>query len=204
MKVHNSYKYGIVSLVVAIFFFTGCTYVLKTSEIPTLQTGSPLRGVAPKTFAFKEFKDVRNVTDPLLIRDAGLIPGTHTYILEQPPAVLVAMWMKKELERNGHKCVTFSSDVKADFIVDGSIYKYEFILISGITGTHAANTAVKIMISRVPTATGVFIKNYNGSFNGSPNSLGWLDVFKDAFDRANLSMIKEISTDTELIEFIKK
>jgi hypothetical protein len=110
-------------LIVTFFLVTGCTYVLKVNDIPTLQAGSPLRSVGPKTFAFKEFKDIRNVNDPLLIRDAGVFKGTHIYVFEQPPAVLVAMWIKKELERNGHKCVTFSSDVKADFIVEGSIYK---------------------------------------------------------------------------------
>ncbi len=198
---HKIYQYCIVSLLVALFWFTGCTYVLKVNEMESLQIGSPLRSVLPKTFAFKEFKDIRNVDDPLLIRDAGLIKGTHLYVFEQPPAVFVGMWIKKELERNGHKCVTNSSETKADFIVEGIIYKYAYRLITGMfSATQTANTGVKITISRVPPEKGVFVKSFEGEYTMG----GGLDGWKITSNQALFSMIKEFSRDEELVDFIKK
>jgi uncharacterized lipoprotein YajG len=182
---------------VAILFITGCTYIVKTSDFSTLQTGSPLRGVPSKTFAFKEFKDIRNAADPSLI----MTWHANKNVLDQPPAALVAIWVKKELERNGHKCVTFSPDVKADFIIEGSIYKFTARIDEGMFSvTQSANTGVKIMISRIPTEKGVFVKSYGGEYIMGMGTDGW----KICLNQALVSMIKEMSTDTELIEFIKK
>jgi uncharacterized lipoprotein YajG len=203
MKGRNSHPYNIVSLMVAILLVTGCTpIIMKTSEFSTLQTGSPLRGVPAKTFAFKEFKDIRNAEDPSLIMEWR----GHKFVLDQPPAVLVALWVKKELERNGHKCVTFSPDVKADFIVEGSIYKYKVITYEGMfSATQNANAGVKIMISCIPTEKGVFAKSYEGEYFVDCGSIGCgLNKWKIPVNQALVSMIKEMSTDTELIEFIKK
>jgi hypothetical protein len=97
----------------------GCslTHTLKSADIPQLQVGSPLKSVPPLTFAFKEFKGGGNKDD--LIGDFGI----HKYKLDQPVATVVAKAIRKELERNGHTCIAESTS-KADFVVDGTVYKY--------------------------------------------------------------------------------
>jgi uncharacterized lipoprotein YajG len=66
--------------------------------------------------------------------------------------------------------------------------------------TQTANTGVKIMISRIPTEKGVFVKSYEGEYTMGNGLDGW----KISMNQALVSMIKEMSTDTELIEFIKR
>ena len=80
------YPYSIISVSVVILLFTGCsiTHVMKASEFSTLQTGGPLRSVPSKTFAFREFKDVRNTDNPSLLMTKDInewISGLHMMIL---------------------------------------------------------------------------------------------------------------------------
>jgi hypothetical protein len=97
----------------------GCTYTLKSDEIPTLQTGSPLRGIVPKTFAFRKFKDARLINDPFLV---GVEYNRGKMKLDQPVATVVATAVRKELERNGHTCVVDSPQLKSDFVIEGTVY----------------------------------------------------------------------------------
>jgi uncharacterized lipoprotein YajG len=92
--------------------------------------------------------------------------------------------------------------VKADFIVDGKIYKMSIQNIHGMwTMTQIANAGVKLTINREPSDSGVFEKSYEGEYTSQSAVLSGLT---EKLGQAVLSMIKEISTDLELIEFIKK
>jgi len=198
MKVNRSNLISIVSLIVTLFLNTGCTYVLNITETPALQMGSPLRSVEPKTFAFRDFQDIRGVEDPSLMIKIGF--STHS--LDQPPAIFIADRIKKEFERNGHKCVDASSKAKADFIVDGKIYKMSFQNIHGTwIMTQIAKAGVKLTINRVPSESGVFEKSYEGEYTSKSAILTGI---AEKLGQAALSMIKDISTDPELIEFLKK
>lgn len=195
MRYSDVKVYGLMPLLLIIVSFSGCTHIWNITETPTLQVGSPLRSVEPKTFAFKDFQDIRNTKNPSLMLELGV----HTHLLDQPPAIFVADRIKKEFERNGHKCVDASSQVRTDFIVEGKIYKFSIQHIMGMwTTTQIANTGVKLTINRMPSESGVLIKSYGGEYTGT--STKWVD----ALGQAALSMIKEISTDPELIEFIRK
>ena len=198
MKVNRSYLFGIVSLIIILFLFTGCTHVWNITETPFLQMGSPLRSIEPKTFAFKDFQDIRGVEDPSLM----LKMGVHTHLLDQPPAIFIAERIKKEFERNGHRCIDASSQAKADFIVDGKIHKFSVMFRMGLWSNQwFANTGVKLTINREPSESGVFVKSYEGEYTGTSSSG---PLFVEASGQAVLSMLKDISTDSELIEFIKK
>lgn len=198
MKTRSIRRYGLVPLMAAILLFMGCvTYVWNVAKIPTLQTGSPLRSVEPKTFAFKEFKDIRNVEDPLLLWELQQAFIVKQLKSDQPLTTIVAMQIKKELERNGHKCVVYSPQMKADFVVEGIVYKFSVRSDVGMfTVSEIANTGVKLTISRVPIDSGVFVKSFEGDITTNNAII--------ALNEALLSMIKEMSTDTELVEFIKK
>ena len=198
MKRLSYHPYSLISLSVVILLFTGCTHVMKVNEFSTLQTGSPLRSVSSKTFAFKEFKDTRNADNPSLLMFTGV-----SWTLEQPPAVMVPILIKKELERNGHKCVTFSPQVKADFIIEGNIYRYTCDWPKPLITAYSVSTGVKIMISGIPTEWGVFMKSYVGDYTGVRSN--WKpEPVESCMIKAFMSMIKEISTDLELVEFINK
>lgn len=198
MKAHSKNMYGFIALITTVLLFTGCapqlTHILNTSEIPMLQTGSPLMGLESKTFAFNAFKDIRNVSFVKQIRN-------HTFVLDQPPANIVAMWIKKELERSGHICITNAPHVKADFVVDGAIFKYSSIGAGSAMITSTSNIGVILKISHIPSSLGIFEKSYEGVHRVT--GVGG-DEWKISLQQTLPALLKEISTDDELIEFIRK
>jgi hypothetical protein len=194
MKTRNKYLFFFISII-SLIYLSGCTHVWNITETPFLQMGSPLRGIEPKTFAFRDFKDIRGVENPSLMAEVG----GHTHLYDQPPAIFIADRIKKEFERNGHKCIDASLQANSDFIVDGKIYVFSIQHKMGLwTQTQFANAGVKLTINRVPSESGVLEKTYKGEYTSTGTK--WVV----AVGQAVLSMIKEISTDSELIEFIKK
>jgi hypothetical protein len=200
MKLCTNYLFKLITIIAISFILVGCTYTVKSVDLlPQMQAGSPLKSLSPRTFAFKEFRDTRGVTDPLLLLKAGA-----ELKLDQPPAIIVATAIKRELERNGHRCIDYSPQSKADFIVEGTVYKYWYGFYTGFfTNTHTVNAGVKLTVGPVSDDKRVLTKNYEGEYVLSdgrhPRVVG-----KDALSQALLAMIKEISTDSELIEFIEK
>ena len=199
MKPYSAYLFRFVVVMAIPIMLTGCAYIIKSSEIPLLQTGSPLKGISPKTFAFKEFRDIR-WTDASLV---GQLWASKIR-LDQPAATVVATAIKKELERNGHTCLVDSPEVKANFVIEGIVFKYWFAIDKGffsVKGT--GNVAVKLTISAVSPNRGVLAKNYEGEYQLSRG--GGLPIhIEEILNPALLAMIKEISTDPELIAFIEK
>jgi len=175
--------------------FTGCTHTMKKDEVSTLQVGSPLKGISPKTFAFKEFKDARG-------RDPYLMYSQHK--LEQPATAFVATAIMKELERNGHTCIPYSPQPKADFIVEGSVFKCWILRSQGMsTTTLTANVGAKITVSPASAENRVMTKTYEGEYrSGGVAGVDW--KWKDILNQALLNMLKEFSTDSDLVMFLEK
>jgi hypothetical protein len=174
--------------------------MIKTSDMPGLQAGSPLKSIGSKTFMINEFKDIslRISDDPLVIKKAGV----HTWKLEQPPETVVASVVRKELERNGHKCIAPSSAKKADYIIDGTIFKfYPTFLPQAFSIRYISEIAVKLTVSRIPASSGVFVKQYQGTYDAEEGHVAYLTK---PVQQTLLNMIKEISTDQDLIEFLQK
>jgi hypothetical protein len=198
MKTGKKYLYGFIPIIVLIQL-VGCTHIWNITETPLLQMGSPMGSVEPKTFAFKDFQDLRRFEDPAIIMELG----GHTHKIDQTPAAFVADRIKKEFERNGHKCVDASSQTKADFIVDGVIYRFSVTFDRKFTGNEwFANAGVKLTINRVPTGSGIFLKSYQGEYQAMQYLGG--PKFAESLGMATQRMFKDISTDPELIEFLKK
>lgn len=193
--------HGVVVAVIALFIsvIAGCTHTVKTSAFSDLHAGSPLSSVKPHVFAFNEFKDIRVRVDgdpSVFTRNAG-----HVFKLDQPPASMVASALQRELKRNGHACVLFSPQVKSDFIVDGTIFKFAVSSRPRMFHVeHRSMIAVKVSVSRVPASNGVFVKAYQGEYESKEGS-GVENLGKN-IQQSLLTMIKEISTDQELIEFL--
>jgi hypothetical protein len=172
--------------------FVGCTHTVKSADIPTLQTGSPLKGIGSKTFAFKDFQGMRTT----LVFGQGV----HKYVWDQPVTTVVAMLIRKELERNGHKCVAYSQQSNSDFILDGTVYKYSV----GTRGLNsfACNVALKLTIIRASADKEVLAKSYQAEYNQAHRWGGHEPI--DVSIQAMLLMVKEMSTDPEVIAFIEK
>jgi len=180
MKPYKTYLFILAAAVVVIAVLAGC-FNMKASEISTLKTGSPLKGLPLKTFAFKEFKDARR-TDPYQVW------GGYGK-LDQPAAYVVAMVIRKELERNGHRCIAYSGQSSPDFIIEGSVSTYSVLVVG-----------VKMTVSSVSPEKGMITKTYEGEVRGSYNGYTW----NTKFNHALLAMAKEMSTDLDLIAFLEK
>lgn len=199
MKPYNVFFPKIVLLMIIAIMFAGCSYTMKTNDIPQLQTGSPLKSLDPKIFAFKKFETI-GIDDSLVM----LKKGAHKLTLEEPPAIMVATAIKKELERNGHTCIEYSPQLKADFIVEGTVYKYYLYQEMSLTTLKViANTAAKLTISSVSSDMQPLIKNYEGEYHVSGIMVP-SNIWKDILAQALLNMVKEISIDPELIAFLEK
>ena len=177
----------------------GCiNHTIISQDIYHLQTGSPLRGVSQKTFVFKEFKDARDKST-LLVGKFGL----HKFLLDEPATTVVAMAIKKELERNGHRCITDSAIAKdGDFIVEGTVYEYSLKLIPGFyVNKLCSKVVVKLTIR---SATDKFSKTYQGEYSISSGTGYSVTTGFDIINQAFLKILKDISIDSDLVEFLGK
>ena len=195
MNTYGHYLLRFVVVVTVSFMVAGCSvpYTMKTSEIAMLQTGTPLKSVPPKIFAFKEFIDTRG-GNPYLYYYWMF----HKYKLDKPAATFAALATRKELERNGHTCIAYSPESKSDFIIEGSVTKFSFMEIRG-RGV-MAYVSVKLTVSPASPGKGFLSKIYEGEstrfrFNHDE---------KDRMNEAMLAMVKEMSTDPELIALLEK
>jgi hypothetical protein len=190
-------------LSMATIVISGCipAAVINTTDIPALESGSPLRSIESRTFAFNEFEDIRtNISD-----DKRLMwPERRTWRLDQDPADLVSKAIRKELERNGHKTVAYSPVAKSDYIMDGTVFKFSVIVNLGVwSGTVTSTIGVKLIVSRVPNSRGGFAKTYQGVYESKegPTPTNPMTI---SIREALLMMVKDISTDQELVEFLQK
>jgi len=194
VKFHSSYLLRLAAVVTVSVMLAGCTHIyMKSSEMSVLHSGSPLKGVNPKIFAFKDFRDVRGKDpDPYLVT----VMRTHKYRLDQPKTTFVAIAIRKELERNGHTCIAYSAQSKSDFIIEGSLYTFGVYQDRRGWLGGEATVAVKLTVTPVPPKEELLTKTYEGE--------GKADGGKNALDQALLAMVKEISTDPEPIAFLEK
>ncbi len=199
MKPFRVYLFRVIAVMVLTVIIAGCTITINTKNIQQLQTGSPLKSINAKIFAFKEFKDIR-MKEPLLVGEKK-----HREInLDMPAATVVATAIKRELERNGHICVIDKPESKANFVVEGAVYKYWVRGESSFfTAKVIGNVAVKLTVSALSDAKKVLTKNYEGEYYLSSGfAISW-DSMIAISNQALLGMVKEISTDSELISFLE-
>jgi hypothetical protein len=185
---------------------TGCkATVYKSSSIPPLQVGSPLKGVPARTFVLKEFRDTRGV-EPQLVFQAG---GSKC-IMDLPVATIVRTAISKELERNGHVCQSGEGQQTADFTIEGTVYKYWLNFSGGalaMKATHTANVGVKLTVAGAGSHQGLLTKNYEGSalFTSHQFSPGeFKQGFEPLMNKALLNMLEELTYDQQFIDTIQK
>jgi len=170
----------------ALMGLSGCGFSFwrPTAEITNLETGSPLRAVAPKVFCVEKVTDPKTPTSNL---------GTT-----------VAEALKRELIRNGQKCVA-TKEPGVDFVISGTI------LGCGVGINHyalsskiEANAALDMVVTSQRTPQRVFKKTYRGeSYMSGVFLVPEGRKMSDCRDEALLNVVKEFSTDPEVIDFLK-
>ncbi len=190
--------FGTLVMVCCSVAMQGCTNTLQSSTIPPLEIGSPLRGVPPRTFVIREFKDTRGVDPRLLVQEGG-----KSLVMDKPVAAVVAESIQRELERNGHKCVSDGAQPSADYEIEGTVYKYSLSPEVGIfKAKDTASVGVKVVVTGLGSHKGALMKNYEGSYQLS-SGVGGLPV-REILNQALLNMLKEMSTDQQFVEAIQK
>jgi hypothetical protein len=189
-----------ICVIMPFIFSTGCSipHTLKASEIQTLQTGTPLQRVQPKKFVLTNFKDIRG-KDPFFFHKNPV----HEWNMDKSVADVVTMAFKNELERNGHSCITEKGQPGINFVIEGAVYKFSSIDYVGFwTSKRVVEIAVKLTIINPSNSKSVFVKSYEGESHyesGLPGGPTYIDMISEA----QIEMLKEFSTDLELISFIE-
>ncbi len=180
---------------------SGCsTTVIKTAEQPPLQTGSALRSLKPLKLCLKDFQDLRGTEPDVIFDVAG-----KKYQLDKPVATWVRDSIRREFERNGHTCVGPEREKEANVVIDGSVYQYSLdVAFFGIaTSRFTGNVGAKISAT-APNAPAVpFAKKYDGSFYASSRRMT-IDTVIKIQNEALLAMIKELTSDQEFLDFLKR
>jgi hypothetical protein len=185
--------YRIVLLVCCCAAMTGCTTPYTSRDIPPRQVGSPLKGVPPRTFVLKEFKDTRGV-EPHLFGGGAM---------DVPVATIVRTAVGKELERNGHVCLSGEAQQAADYTIEGTVYKYWLSISAPPFGPNkgTANVGVKLTLVGTGSHEGLLTKTYEGS---SLRRALQPKHFAHLMNQALLNMLEELTYDQQFIETIKK
>ncbi len=179
-------------------FLCGCSATIKNNRNLSLQSGSPLQSVSPKEFAFTEFHNATGVKPGLFLRT-----GLHTVVLQDPVETLASDAIKRELERNGHKCRS-SQTPHTDFLVRGSVLKYQLLFGVGWSAVNAKGiVAVNLTISRGTQSSEIFNKSYEGEVLVT-SGLVTVNDRAILMGDALMDMVKKISTDEQLIAFLGK
>jgi hypothetical protein len=178
---------------------TGCvgpTYQSKT-RMPSLDMGTPLKGVPSRVFLVHKFSDDRGVS-PLVI--------SGTLKLDQPVAEAFSEAVRHELERNGHKCVLSATEAKPDFVLDGSLVQVgvNFSRPSGLTANLNVDIALKLIFNKPGASGSDYAKRYAGS--GQASTVGPLSngFCFGVVDQAILNVLREFSTDPALADYLKR
>jgi hypothetical protein len=193
---------GTLTLVILSLLLGGCAATIKSSRVPLLQSGSPLKSISPKVFAIKEFDNASGVK-PGVIWSIGM---GHKVVLDDPVEVIVSDAIRNELERNGQKCIGGDLHSNTDFLVEGTVYKYSHaqdVRNMGFSIEVKGTVAVKLTVSRVSQHEEFFTKNYEGTSTKSSAVLTENDRV-ETLNEALMDMVKKISTDEELISFLEK
>lgn len=86
MKIFWYYISRLITFIFIFIMLSGCVSHNIISEIPSMQSESPLSGVPPKTFAIKEFTDSRGI-DPFEFMDNL---GAHKFRMNKPVSFVIS------------------------------------------------------------------------------------------------------------------
>jgi hypothetical protein len=186
-------------LMASVTLLVGCAYTMNGSDIPLIETQSPLEQISPRSFAFQPFIDARGTTS-LEIKSIGV----HKLTLVEPPAEMVANALKRELLKAGHAAVDATNSTN-DFLIEGTLRVFGLIVGSdGFAAVVSGHAVLDLAIRRNTSGKDVFTKAYQGEHQMRSNLAIPSSAWKTIMGQAVANMIKNISMDEKLVGFVSK
>jgi uncharacterized lipoprotein YajG len=150
-----------------------------------------------------EFQDVRGLA-PNFVGVWTTALSDHKYNLDKPVSQVVRDSIQSEFERNGHICLGTGQQSQADIVIEGSVYEYMFSFQTMVGRQEmAGHVGVKVSVKAVSRPNDLLSKKYDGNY--TENGLLWsMDAPHKVLNEARLNMLKELTTDQEFLDFLKR
>jgi uncharacterized lipoprotein YajG len=209
----KSQRYLIISAIFIAFLVPACgPKIIKIEPIPKLEGGSILRQIDSLTFIINEVKDGRPELIKTVLFNKG--DGSHDIVnssydprlvgIEPRVKDIVAQAITAELMRNGHKMLGPKNLGNADVVIDITIQKYWCQTVTGFwTVNYKGRVETFVKMAMPLDSDEVFTKTYGGSYDDIPALAGFGPI-KGVLNEALLNMIKDFTTDPELLDFLQK
>lgn len=184
-------------LVVVFAVWAGCSATMNATDVPLLQTSSPLNGSRSQSFVLHPFNDQQSMASPVILQVAF-----NKLTLEESPAAMTTSAVQRELERTGHRPIQDGRQSKGDFLIEGTVTQCS--LRRDIVNTLTTITGEVEMTITVRPATAskkVFTKRYRGYHYVNGPDLP-PKIWKEVLGQTIAASVKSMSMDRDLAAFI--
>ncbi len=184
-------------------FFISCAYTQSDLDVvynlENVKRG-PLSSLQPLNIEIAEFVDKRPERDNIGYKRDGFGNKGGKIVTNEPVPQIVREALITEFKKNGHHVV---SGDKRDVYVSGRINTFFFDMQTGWTIEFMGMVNVDLKVTKSKTGEVLLTRTYQGNY--SEKCLGglegtWERVMSIALER----MVRQASTDTELIEALRK
>jgi Uncharacterized lipoprotein len=160
----------------------------------------PLSEIPSRQLTIGEFKDVRPERDKIGYKRNGYGMKTADILTQKPVPEIVREAVTAELSKNGHATASKAPEL----VLAGEITTFWFDTQINFWSVEFMGTvAMDLNVTDGKTGAPLLARKYQGHFN--EKSLGGLDATWERVMNAALAlMIEEMSTDTKLLEVLRK
>jgi hypothetical protein len=181
---------------------TGCTtYTIAQKEVPVSKTGSPLRGVEPRTIVVRDFADSRDMK-----KLVGSQSGRFQLKIDRPVTGIVSEAIARELERNGHRVSGPESANQANVVISGDVLRYWVFYLDTFwkfKSTANVDSQIRVAAAGVPRLS----KTYRGQHlfdTALPIGFRFTKMSRNLLDEALLDMVRQFTTDPEFLAILRE
>jgi hypothetical protein len=160
----------------------------------------PLSDIPPRQVTIGEFKDARPESDKIGYKRNGYGMKTADILTQKPVPQIVREAITAEFSKNGHE----TAGKAAEFVLAGNVTTFWFDLQINFWSVEFMGTvAMDFNVTDGRSGAPLLSRKYQGHFN--EKSLGGLDAtWERVMNTALALMIEEMSTDTQLLETLRK
>jgi hypothetical protein len=160
----------------------------------------PLSDIPLRQVMIGEFKDARPERDKIGYKRNGYAMKTADIKTQKPVPDIVREAITAEFSKNGH----VTTGKTSEFVFAGDITTFWFDLQINFWSVEFMGTvAVDLNVNDGRTGVSLLARKYQGHFN--EKSMGGLDAtWERVMNTALALMIEEMSTDTQLLEILRK
>lgn len=174
---------------------------INSADFQLSQKETPLKNIRPKTFVAKDIKDMRGYFNQQLVYKFRTGNKMTEVTLNKPVATVIQTLVKGELERNGHKCIVDSQEAKPDFVIAGSVLRFD--INEPRERELTALVSLKLTILNAANRKGAYSNKYDGAYSFSiAADKDRTAQEKHLLNQAILDMLGKITSDPKLLEFL--